>query len=310
MKTTFFLIFYTICFAQFAKAQSLVGLWEGILYNDSTGLNYVYDLAITENQGKLSGYSRTGFIYKDEQFFSMKEISVKLLNGKILTKDEGTISQYYPTTPPKGVFQLNILNMTVVAGDTILAGEFSTNRTKKYTQVTGLVKLVKKAGPEKSSMLPHLQELGLVDDLSFLSKDIFIKEDPVIVIKAKREKKKELPKTERKLVVQQTVNFAEDSLSISLYDNGEVDGDTVSVFVNGKLLLAKQGLSTKPIKFMISTKELGESFTLSMFAETIGEIPPNTGLMIVYDGKKRTEVRFSGSFVETAAVIFNRQKTN
>lgn len=310
MNKIFLSILFLFYFGNSGKAQSLVGLWEGILYNDSTGLNYVYDLAITDNKGKLSGYSRTGFIYKDEQFFSMKEISVKLLDGKVLTKDEGTISQYYPTAPPKGVFQLNILQMKVVEGDTILAGEFSTNRTKKYTQVTGMVKLIKKANPEKSSMLPHLQELGLVDELSFLSKDLFIKEDPVIVIKTVRKKPIELPKEERKLIVQQTVNFAEDSLAISLYDNGEVDGDTVSVFVNGKLLLAKQGLSNKPIKFMISTKELGDTFTLSMFAETVGSIPPNTGLMIVYDGKKRTEVRFSGSFVETAAVLFNRQKTN
>ena len=293
-----------------AQAQSLVGLWEGILYNDSTGLNHVYDIAITENKGKLFGYSRTGFIKDDEQFFNIKDISIKMMNGKLVTRDERTISQHYPIAPPKGIFQLNVLQYSIAGGDTILAGEFSTNRTKKFTQVTGMVRLVKKQGAEKSSMLPHLQELGLAGNLSFLPKDFLAKNDQAYPQKNNQIKTAPLPIKERKLVVQQTVNFLEDSLSISLYDNGQVDGDTVSIFVNGNLYLSRQGLSTKPIKFQIATKALGDTFTLSMLAETVGSISPNTGLMIVHDGKKRTEIRFSGDFEQTAAVIFYRKKNN
>ena len=45
----------------------------------------------------------------------------------------------------------------------------------------------------------------------------------------------------------QTVYFKSDSLKLSLYDNGEVDGDTVSVVVNGKVIMGKKGLSTNAI---------------------------------------------------------------
>ena len=60
----FFLI--SVCYAQ-AIAQSpayadITGLWKGTMYNDTTKLNYRYEIAISENKGKLSGYSHTYFI--------------------------------------------------------------------------------------------------------------------------------------------------------------------------------------------------------------------------------------------------------
>ncbi|MEI2749222.1 MAG: hypothetical protein V9E88_10745 [Ferruginibacter sp.] len=39
----------------------------------------------------------------------------------------------------------------------------------------------------------------------------------------------------------QTVYFKNDSIKLTLYDNGEVDGDTVSVVLNGKMIMSKKG---------------------------------------------------------------------
>ena len=47
---------------------------------------------------------------------------------------------------------------------------------------------------------------------------------------------------ERKMVPPQIVTFKSDSLELTLYDNGEIDGDTVSLLLNGEILLARQGL--------------------------------------------------------------------
>ena len=64
----------------------------------------------------------------------------------------------------------------------------------------------------------------------------------------------------RNTVIQQTVFFSSDTLLLSLYDNGEVDGDTVSVLMNGKIIIANQGLSSnafrKNIYFIGSFSEL------------------------------------------------------
>jgi hypothetical protein len=107
----------------------------------------------------------------------------------------------------------------------------------------------------------------------------------------------------------QTVYFKSDSLKLSLYDNGEVDGDTVSVVVNGKVIMGKKGLSTKAITETIyMTPEMGDSLQMIMYAENLGTIAPNTGLLIVLDGKDRYEIRFSGDLSKNAAIIFKRKK--
>jgi len=107
----------------------------------------------------------------------------------------------------------------------------------------------------------------------------------------------------------QTVYFKTDSLTLTLYDNGDVDGDTVSVVVNGKVIMGKKGLSTKAIsETLYLTPEMGDSLQMIMYAENLGTIAPNTGLLIIQDGRDRYEIRFSGDLTKNAAIIFKRRK--
>lgn len=115
--------------------------------------------------------------------------------------------------------------------------------------------------------------------------------------------------SKRSIETIQTVYFKSDSLTLTLYDNGEVDGDTVSVVVNGKVIMGKKGLSTKAITETIyPTTEMGDSLQMIMYAENLGAIAPNTGLLIIQDGKDRYEIRFSGDLSKNAAIIFKRRK--
>lgn len=93
-----------------------------------------------------------------------------------------------------------------------------------------------------------------------------------------------------------------------LYDNGEVDGDTVSIIMNGTVIMPKVGLSTNAVKKMISTKDAGDSIKIIMYAESLGSLPPNTGLLIVNDGTDRYEIRFSGDLERNAAIVFRRRE--
>lgn len=107
----------------------------------------------------------------------------------------------------------------------------------------------------------------------------------------------------------QTVYFKADSLLLTLYDNGEVDGDTVSVILNGRMIMAKQGLSTKAITQTIYiTPDMGDSLQLVMYAENLGSLPPNTGLLLINDGKDRYEIRFAGDLTKNAAIVLRRRK--
>lgn len=113
----------------------------------------------------------------------------------------------------------------------------------------------------------------------------------------------------RKSEFSQVVNFKADSLVISLYDNGEIDGDTVSVFMNGEAILSKQGLKSSAIKKTIYiTPGQEEDFTLVMFAESLGKYPPNTGLLVIRDGDDVYNLRFSSDFEKNAGIVFRRKK--
>ncbi len=100
-----------------------------------------------------------------------------------------------------------------------------------------------------------------------------------------------------------------DSLQFTLYDNGEVDGDTVSIIMNGKTIVSRQGLSTAAFtKTIYFTPDLGDSIQLVMYAETLGSIPPNTGLLILNYDKQRREIRFSGDLNNNAAITLRRKE--
>ena len=113
----------------------------------------------------------------------------------------------------------------------------------------------------------------------------------------------------RKVETIKALYFKSDSLTLTLYDNGEVDGDTVSVVMNGQVIMPKVGLSTNAVKKTIYTNEIaGDSIQLVMYAESLGTLPPNTGLLIVNDGGDRYEIRFSGDMQKSSAIVFRRKK--
>jgi hypothetical protein len=114
--------------------------------------------------------------------------------------------------------------------------------------------------------------------------------------------------SKRNTEVIQTVSFRSDSLRISLYDNGEVDGDTVTIVLDNKVIIAKQGLTAKAATTTIYAGDLGDSVQLIMYAENLGRIPPNTGLLILQDGSDRYQIRFSGDLENNSAVILKRKR--
>jgi hypothetical protein len=90
-----------------------------------------------------------------------------------------------------------------------------------------------------------------------------------------------------------------------MYDNGEIDGDSVSVFYNGSLLVSHQRLSEKPIVLKLAINKSIDVNELTMYAENLGTIPPNTALMVVTDGDKRYEVRISSDTEKNGTLAFN-----
>jgi hypothetical protein len=116
--------------------------------------------------------------------------------------------------------------------------------------------------------------------------------------------------TNRENEVVNEIEVESDSLKLSFYDNGDIDGDVISIFYNKQLILNSQKLTHKSIKINLVLDSLQKTNEISMFAETMGTIPPNTALMVIDDGKNKFEIRLSSNMNKNATIRFKRKKLN
>jgi len=113
--------------------------------------------------------------------------------------------------------------------------------------------------------------------------------------------------TERENVVINEIEVDSDSLQVELYDNGEIDGDIISVFYNKQLILSNQKLTHRSIKIKLQLDPSKMINEISMFAENLGLIPPNTALMAIVDGSKRHEIRLSSTLQKNGTINIRRK---
>ena len=408
-RTLFLIIIVASIFPLHLFSQDLTGMWTGKIYTTEKILPY--EVAISEKDGKLSGFSYTTFTVKGEEMVAMKSIIVKQENGKVIIEDADLVFNSFDEESPKQLKQTNTMELEVDGKTMILYGKFQTLKTKQFRSMTGNVRLRKDSIIEQPKLIAKLDEMELSKSLSFIPQPETPKEDiaklevkkeedvamidkadavktkpkenqtsapaakvttsnitrqkakpiasiskaspvtasttagvarsapataaktPVTTAKpvaatatiastpttsapvAKKPETKRNPSNafattfgDRTLETIQTVVFKSDSLKLTLYDNGEVDGDTVSILLNGKVILSKQGLSTNAInKTIYFTPDMGDSMQLVMYAENLGTIPPNTGLLIIKDGRDRYEIRFSGDLKKNAAIVLRRR---
>jgi hypothetical protein len=95
-----------------------------------------------------------------------------------------------------------------------------------------------------------------------------------------------------------------DSILIELYDNGIVDNDSASVYLDDSLLLYKQFVSSKPVFVYISLDKHKPISKLKLIAENLGSIPPCTVLMRIKTKKKTYEINLSSNFSSNGTVEF------
>ena len=100
------------------------------------------------------------------------------------------------------------------------------------------------------------------------------------------------------------IEVENETFKVDFYDNGDIDGDTISVFYNGKLIEANKRLTDKALNLTLLINPNVIINELIMYAENLGSIPPNTAVMIVTDGGKRYEVRIASDLKKSGVIRF------
>jgi len=125
-----------------------------------------------------------------------------------------------------------------------------------------------------------------------------VKKEPVI------NKSLDAVYTKRSNELLKTIEIDNATFTVDLYDNGEIDGDSISLLFNGNLILSHKRLSDKALRLKLEVDREKELNELIMYAENLGTIPPNTALMVVNDGDNRYEVRISSDLQKSGVIRF------
>jgi hypothetical protein len=114
---------------------------------------------------------------------------------------------------------------------------------------------------------------------------------------------------ERKKVFTTELPLEGDTIELHFYDNAEIDGDSISLFLNNQLVFEHVRLTDKPYIVKFAVSELSETNELVMVAENLGSIPPNTSYMIAYVNNQRYTANLESTENTSAMIRFVRKQT-
>jgi hypothetical protein len=179
------------------------------------------------------------------------------------------------------------------------------NKAKNKLETKLLAKQNKEIIPaaKPTPTKPFPKSKPAIVENSFVKTETKTKPLPEIKATKKELKTSLIGFAERKNNIIQTINTENETIKIELYDNGDIDGDSVSVFYNNEVVLSHKKLTNQPLTLELPIKNDGMN-ELVMYADNLGTIPPNTALLIVTDGKKRYEVRITSDLEKSGAIKF------
>lgn len=93
------------------------------------------------------------------------------------------------------------------------------------------------------------------------------------------------------------------TVTISVWDHGKIDGDIVSIYVNGTRLIARRTLKGPSQKYSVRTtlKYNGYNYIL-LYAHNVGSISPNTAAMSIYDGVRTRNFTLESNLKTNGAI--------
>jgi hypothetical protein len=151
---------------------------------------------------------------------------------------------------------------------------------------------------------------------------VFIPQSPTQTIEPIDPNKSELPKTiptkshqsseqkflTRKKIIVTEIPLKGDSIEIRFYDNAEIDGDSISLFLNNQLIFQHIRLLGSAYTIKLPVAQMDETNELTMVAENLGSIPPNTSYMVAVVDDKRYEAFLQSTEGSSATVRLVKNK--
>jgi hypothetical protein len=306
MKKIF--LFISLLLSVLSHSQSVFGYWYGKanVKSSNSANNYLVELVLQPEKGYVKGILNYYFknTYRSIQVKGNYNSTTRQLNLYNIP-----VTYHGSTGNMEVDCNMNMrATLKVSRASSNLTGSFVALPEHKYTCVDINFDLALNADiSKKDSVLKAIREYK--ESYQVWKPSAFDTLAPITVVQRKviNYVVEDQFKT-RENVLAQEIEVASDSVQVDFYDNGEIDGDSISVFFNQKLMAFSQKLSTRSIHFNIVLDSSIAVNELSMFADNLGSIPPNTALMIVSDGEKQYEIRLSSNLEKNATIRMKRKK--
>jgi len=275
-------------------SQNVDGHWYGvgIVQTANDYNNYMSELILKQKGKQVSG--TLNYYFKDSLVKVAVNGSYDIQAHKLSIKPFSLI--YYLSPNARNSIDCN------------MSGDFMLMASKTESVLLG--GLVSDAQHSRTTPPINFRFLRSNDTTNLAVKDEpeKIKKDTVITIIVPSPDQTVEVFTQRSKVFTKEIEVVNFTLRLEIYDNGEIDGDSVSLFLNNKRILVKSMLTHKAIRLTIELDPNLEYNELSMFAENLGMIPPNTAALILYDGKTRYETLLSSDLSKSATLRLKKKK--
>jgi hypothetical protein len=333
MKIPVILFFLLLAAGNSLKAQrNLTGVWEGIMGDELLQINlqqkgdslcgFTYDFELRKPadhcRAKFTGYysSSASAWYLTGRYFIENSGTHDLMQIKLIKLADDGKDTITALVERRSIFSFKNLN------DTDPEDGYKLRKVSYKPDFTGFIEPCFPVPPKKNKITtppkpvaPAPLKPKPVPPKKPVPPPVLLKKDtatrtPAEIKKPQAKAPADILKqlNTRKNTEQSRLIIDDDHINLKLYDNGTVDDDSVSVFYNGRLLVNNKRLSEKPIEINIDLDTTVIYHEITLFANNLGSIPPNTALIIATAGGKRYELRSKASLEENAVLIFEYRK--
>jgi hypothetical protein len=317
--------------AHSSYSQSLTGIWRGSFgvrsgTTSSVGNadRYNFEVQLLEkSNGELMGVT---YSYKKKEFFGKARFSgsVSADRKRVIIKELAITDVTKNAKADVCAMICNLFFSKNSNGTEKLSGSFTSNnlstKTKCYDGDVILLRVSQSTFPVESFLQNKINNQPKRDVKAAQS------DDTVVIDRSNRKKYLlEVPdnndrKQPRTIAIEKvtpaelggrenhltaSITQPNKEVSVMIYDNGIIDNDTIGIYIDSEKRYSGVRLTEKPLTFVLSFSELKTSYELITVAENLGEIAPNTGLLVIQSGNKMIEIPIMSNFKRNAKIIIS-----
>jgi hypothetical protein len=257
---------------------NLKGLWNGYITTDGHEHKAGYIINIQEHKdGIVSGKA---LLYKPNLYseaYGLQQFIGKIEKNIIIISDIQILDERLPTNDFFLCFKLSHLNYSAENGNESLKGTWNSNMVNCMPGAISLSRYIE-------------NDDNLV---------------PSYVLRALKAKGTEASFKSTTLSAPISINIKNPIIDIELRDYLKVDNDTVSIYLNRRLILNRINVTKKPYKFTLRINRNIAVNEIILYANNLGAIPPNTSLLSINDGTQRHKILIESSLQKSVALYLN-----